>query len=143
MSELVGNFLLAVQNSLTTNNNNWTVGQRGAFLPVQPAAPAGTLTLNFGASNNFSVGAGTGVTNAVTGNFVLGTPTNVVPGQSGIITFLQDSTGGRTITSRSTSWVGANGARVNLTAGANGQDSLLYFVDYDNRIVLSAAGNIS
>ena len=123
--------------------NNWTAAQSGAIVPVQPALPSGTLTLNFALGNNFVVGAGTGVTSAITGNFILGSPTNQVPGQSGIITFVQDGTGGHTITSRSSVWIGNNGARVNLTAGANGQDDFFYITRYDGRITLSGAGNVS
>lgn len=122
---------------------SWTAAQQGAFVPVQPVAVGATLTLNFAQGNNFVVGAGSGVTAGVGANFVLGTPANVVPGQSGIVTFVQNATGGYTISSRSTQWVGANGTRVNLTAGANGRDDFTYFVDYDGKIILSAAGNIS
>jgi hypothetical protein len=121
----------------------WTAAQRGAFVPVQPVAVGATLTLNFALGNNFVVGGGTGVTSAIGASFVLGTPSNLVPGQSGVITFLQNATGGYTISSRSASWVGANGTRANLTAGANGRDDLFYVVDFDGKIILSAAGNVS
>ena len=121
----------------------WTAAQQGAFVPVQPVSSGATLTLNFALGNNFVVGGGSGVTSAIAASFVLGTPANVVPGQSGIITFLQNGTGGYTITSRSTAWVGANGARAQLTAGANGRDDFFYVVDFDGKIILSAAGNVS
>ena len=143
MSVLLANFILGVQNSLTTNINGWTAGQRGIFVPVQSVALSATLTLDFGLGNNFVVGAGAGGINPIAANFALGTPSRVLPGQSGIITFVQDGTGGHTLSSRTTSWVGANGLRVNLTAGANGRDDFFYVVDYDSKIILSAAGNVS
>jgi hypothetical protein len=121
----------------------WTAAQQGAFVPVQPVTAGATLTLNFALGNNFVVGAGAGVTNGVGASFVLGTPSNVVPGQSGMITFVQNATGGYIISSRSTSWLGANGIRANLTAGAGGRDDFFYVVDFDGKIILSAAGNIS
>lgn len=121
----------------------WTAAQQGAFVPVQPVASGATLTLNFALGNNFVVGGGTGVTSAIGASFVLGTPANVVPGQSGIITFLQNASGGYQISNRSTIWVGANGTRANLTAGPNGRDDFFYVVDFDGKIILSAAGNVS
>ncbi|HXA48062.1 MAG TPA: hypothetical protein VNW52_10570 [Burkholderiaceae bacterium] len=122
--------------------NTWTAAQQGAFVPVQPPINGGTLILNFAQGNNFVVGAGPSIT-GIAASFILGTPSNVVPGQSGIITFVQGAVGGFTITSRTTSWIGPNGTRVQLTAGPNGRDSFLYYVDYDNHIVVSAAGNVS
>ncbi len=121
----------------------WTAGQYGQFVSVAPVALHATLTLNFALANNFVVGGGANGGSGINANFVLGTPSNLSPGQSGIITFVQDSTGGRTIESRSAAWVGAGGARVQLTAGGSGRDDFFYIVGFDGKITLSAANNVS
>lgn len=125
---------------ITSSVQSWSAAQSGVFVPIQPAAAAGTLILPFASGNNFIVGANvngsSNVTNAINGNFVLGTPSGITPGlnQSGQITFLQNGTGGYTITSFSSSWKSGNGARPNLQAGASGRDVFFYTVDYDGTI---------
>jgi hypothetical protein len=143
VSEFTTNLTTAVREALTLNENSWGAAQQGAQIPVQPVASGATLTLNFALGNNFVIGAGTGVTSAITANFILGNPTGATAGQSGVITFVQDSVGSHTITSRGSAWKGSAGARANLTAGANGVDELTYYVEYNGNIVLAAGNNIS
>ena len=50
---------------------------------------SGTITLDFGSSNNFKM--------TLTGTSTLGAPTNASGGQSGSIFILQDGTGSRTL----------------------------------------------
>lgn len=119
----------------------WTAAQQGKFVSVAAPAASATLTLNFASGNNFAVGAPGGA-QGISGNFTLGIPSNVSPGQSGLITFFQNGTGGYTVTLVS-GYKGANGTRAQLTAGANGRDTFAYYVDQDGTIVLSAVNNVS
>jgi len=119
----------------------WTAAQQGKFVSVNAPAASTTLTLNFAQGNNFAVGAPGGA-QGISGNFTLGIPSNVTPGQSGLITFFQNGTGGYTVT-LANGYKGANGTRAQLTAGANGRDTLAYYVDVDGTIVLSAVNNVS
>jgi hypothetical protein len=140
LANLETNMTLAIRAALTNFNNAYAVAQSGLIVPVQPAAPTNTLTLAFAAGNNFVVGANvngsSNVTNAINGNFVLGTPSGISPGttQSGQIEFVQNATGGYTITSFSSSWISTTGARPNLTGGANQRDVMYYSVGYDGKI---------
>lgn len=136
VSEFATNLAAAVRSALTANVNEWTTQQYGEQIAVPPVGSGSTLTLPFATGNNFIV-------SPVAANFVLGNPTGAQPGQSGVITFVQNATGSFTFTSRGSLWKGVGGARVNLTAGANGVDELPYYVEYNGNIVLFASNNIS
>lgn len=66
--------------------NTYTAAQRSAFVTL---TDAGTVAVDLSLSNNYNLTLG--------GNRTLGTPTNPVAGQAGIITVRQDITGTRTL----------------------------------------------
>lgn len=95
---------------------------------------SGTITLDFGSSNNFQM--------TLTGNGTLGAPTNASGGQSGSIFILQDGTGSRTLAYNAV-FAFAGGTAPTLTTTASGQDALLYYVQDPSTIVTTSVLNIS
>jgi hypothetical protein len=87
---------------------------------------AGTTTLDFSTSNNFSM--------TLTGNVTLANPSNLTAGQSGVIYITQDGTGNRTIAFGS-SWKFPNAAAPSLSTAANAIDVLVYSVYTSTQIV--------
>lgn len=102
---------------LLTVANTFTKAQRGAITALTDAA---TIAVDLSLANNFSV--------TLAGNRTLGAPTNVVAGQSGIITITQDATGGRTL-AYNAFWKFAGGTDPVLTTAANAVDVFAYFVN--------------
>jgi hypothetical protein len=97
--------------------NTFTAAQRGAFVTLTDAA---TVAVDFSLANQFNL--------SLAGNRTLGVPTNVVPGQQGIINIYQDTTGTRTLAySWIYGWPGAI-AGVLSTPGFT-KDMLAYSVD--------------
>ena len=94
----------------------------------------GTITLDFGSSNNFQM--------TLTGNGTLGAPTNASGGQSGSIFVLQDGTGSRTLAYNAV-FAFAGGTAPTLTTAASGQDALLYYVQDPSTIITTSVLNIS
>ena len=92
-------------------------------------AATGNLTLDFSANQNFIL--------TLTGNLTLDNPTTEIVGQSGFIVFIQDGTGGRTV-SLGTDYetVGAGG--LILSSAANATDIVPYVTMADARILLGA-----
>ena len=95
---------------------------------------SGTITLDFGSSNNFQM--------TLTGNGTLGAPTNASGGQSVSIFILQDGTGSRTLAYNAV-FAFAGGTAPTLTTTASGQDALLYYVQDPSTIVTTSILNIS
>lgn len=95
---------------------------------------SGTITLDFGSSNNFQM--------TLTGNGTLGAPTNASGGQSGSIFILQDGTGSRTL-GYNAAFAFAGGTAPTLTTTASGQDALLYYVQDASTIITTSVLNIS
>ena len=95
---------------------------------------SGTITLDFGSSNNFQM--------TLTGNGTLGAPTNASGGQSGSIFILQDGTGSRTLAYNAV-FAFAGGTAPTLTTTASGQDALLYYVQDASTIITTSILNIS
>ena len=89
----------------------------------------GNLTLDFSANQNFIL--------TLTGNLTLDNPTTEIVGQSGFIVFIQDGTGGRTV-SLGTDYetVGAGG--LTLSTAASTTDIVPYVTMADARILLGA-----
>jgi len=87
----------------------------------------GTVTLDFGANQNFVL--------TLTGNVTLANPTTEQVGQSGFITFIQDATGGRTV-SLGTDYETAGAAGITLSATASTTDIVPYVVVASGRILL-------
>ncbi len=110
----------------------WTAGQSGA----QVALPFGSsVSPNFALANNFTV--------AVSGNFSLANPTNAVPGQSGVIEFNQNATGGYNIITFGNTYIFANATKLTLQAGANGTDVFSYYVSSAGKVVLTAVPKVA
>ena len=102
----------------------FSVAQRGAVVALTDGA---TITPDFSLANNYSVTLG--------GNRTLENPTNIVAGQSGVITVTQDGTGSRTLAFGSY-YKFAAGVAPSLTTAASSVDDLAYFVESSTRIVV-------
>ena len=89
----------------------------------------GNVTLDFSANQNFVL--------TLTGNVTLDNPTTEVVGQSGFIVFIQDATGGRTV-SLGTDYETAGGAGLTLSSAASATDVVPYIVAASGRILLGA-----
>ena len=87
----------------------------------------GNVTLDFAANQNFVL--------TLTGNTTLVNPSTESVGQSGFIAFIQDGTGGRTIT-LGTDYETAGGVGITLTAAASKTDLVPYVVVAAGRILL-------
>ena len=94
---------------------------------------AATIAVDMGTANNFSVTLG--------GNRTLGNPTNLLPGQSGIIYITQDGTGSRTL-AYSSFWDFSNGTAPTLTTTAGAVDALIYSVRTSTAIVSVLINNV-
>ena len=89
----------------------------------------GSVTLDFGANQNFVL--------TLTGNVTLANPSTEVIGQSGFIVFIQDGTGSRTV-SLGTDYETASGAGLTLSSAASTTDIVPYVVAASGRILLGA-----
>ena len=87
----------------------------------------GNVTLDFSANQNFVL--------TLTGNTTLVNPSTESVGQSGFIAFIQDGTGGRTIT-LGTDYETAGAVGLTLTTAASATDLVPYVVVAANRILL-------
>jgi len=87
----------------------------------------GTVTLDFATNQNFVL--------TLTGNVTLDNPTTEAVGQSGFIVFIQDGTGGRTV-SLGTDYETAGGAGLTLSSAASATDVVPYIVAASGRILL-------
>jgi hypothetical protein len=93
------------------------------------ATVTGNVTLDFSRYQNFVL--------TLTGNTTLDNPTTEVIGQSGFITFIQDSTGGYTV-SLDTDYETAGAAGLTLSSTADTTDIVPYVVTATGRILLGA-----
>lgn len=89
----------------------------------------GNVTLDFSTNQNFVL--------TLTGNVTLDNPTTETVGQSGFITFIQDATGGRTV-SLGTDYETAGAAGLTLSSAASTTDIVPYVVVASGRILLGA-----
>jgi len=87
----------------------------------------GTVTLDFQANQNFVL--------TLTGDVTLANPTTEQVGQSGFIAFIQDGTGGRSVTLNG-DYETAGGATLTLSSAANATDLVPYVVVASGRILL-------
>ncbi len=116
---------------LTAQVNNWTKGQRGFVTPLNDAS---TIAINLANSNNFSLL----MTSGIGATRILGIPTNIVAGQSGIIAVTQDGTGSKALTyGTGTLYKFAEGVAPVLSTGAGMIDYLVYCVETTSRIFVS------
>lgn len=93
-----------------------------------------TITPDFSTSNNFTVTLG--------GNRTLANPTNIVAGQSGFITIVQDGSGSRTL-SFGSYWDFASGTAPTLSTGTNAVDVLAYYARSTTNIAADVILNLS
>jgi hypothetical protein len=89
----------------------------------------GSVTLDFAANQNFIL--------TLTGNLTLANPTTEQVGQAGVITFIQDGTGSRTLT-LGTQYKTRGGNGITLSTAANAVDVVPYFVQSADNILLGA-----
>ena len=101
----------------TTAANTWTKAQRGAFVTLTDAA---TVAVDLSLANNYNLTLG--------GSRTLGTPTNPVAGQTGVINIRQDITGSRTL-AYAWPYVFPGGATPVLSTGKLVLDQLFYCVN--------------
>ena len=106
-------------------NNTFTAAQRGST--DTDTTNTGSVTLNFDTNQNFVL--------TLTGNVTLANPTTESVGQSGFIVFIQDGTGGRTV-SLGTDYETAGGAGLTLSSAASATDVVPYIVAASGRILL-------
>lgn len=106
-------------------NNTFTAAQRGST--DTDTTNTGSVTLNFDTNQNFVL--------TLTGNVTLANPTTEAVGQSGFIVFIQDGTGGRTV-SLGTDYETAGGAGLTLSSAASATDVVPYIVAASGRILL-------
>jgi hypothetical protein len=105
----------------------FTAAQRGST--DTDTTNTGSVTLDFAANQNFVL--------TLTGNVTLANPTTEQVGQSGFITFIQDGTGGRTV-SLGTDYETAGAAGLTLSSAASTTDIVPYVVVASGRILLGA-----
>ena len=108
-------------------NNTFTKAQRGSTQTA--GSQTGSVTLDFDTYQNFVLTA--------TGNVTLANPSTESVGQSGIIVFIQDGSGSRTL-SLGTDYETAGGAGLTISTGANSVDLIPYFVQAADNILLGA-----
>lgn len=106
-------------------NNTFTAAQRGST--DTDTSNTGNVTLDFDTNQNFVL--------TLTGNVTLDNPTTESVGQSGFIVFIQDGTGGRTV-SLGTDYETAGGAGLTLSSAASATDVVPYIVAASGRILL-------
>ncbi len=89
----------------------------------------GSVTIDFSAHQNFVL--------TLTGNVTLANPSTESVGQSGVFVFIQDGTGGRTL-SLGTDYESPAGAGITLSTAASAVDVVPYFVKASGSIQLGA-----
>lgn len=114
---------------LTTSSTGISVTGTAVATTDTDTTNTGTVTLDFGANQNFVL--------TLTGNVTLANPTTEQVGQSGFIVFIQDATGGRTV-SLGTDYETAGGAGLTLSSAASTTDVVPYIVAASGRILLGA-----
>lgn len=116
-----------------TVSGNLTVNGLGDFdtavAATNTTSATGSVTLDFSANQNHVL--------TLTGNVTLDNPTTETVGQSGFIVFIQDGTGGRTV-SLGTDYETAGGAGLTLSSAASATDVVPYIVAASGRILLGA-----
>lgn len=91
-----------------------------------------TITPDFSTGNHFDIGP-------LAGNRTLANPTNMVPGQSGVMIVRQDATGNRALTFGS--WYKFPGGVAALSTSGSAIDTLSYFVVDASTIFVSVAND--
>jgi hypothetical protein len=118
--------------SLSTANT-WTAGQRGAIVALVSGT---TIALDLALGNNFSL--------TLSHLATLANPTNIVPGQSGVIAVTQGGPSGGWTLSYGSYYKFASGGMVPiLTKRLAAVDYLTYYVETSERIYVSLTGDVT
>ena len=115
---------IASDGTVTFNN---TINAKAGAGAVETASKTGTVTPNMSLYQNYVW--------TLTGNLLLGNPTTETVGQSGFFVFIQDGTGGYTL-SLSSEYKTAGGAGITLSATAGAIDVVPYIVSASGSILL-------
>ena len=110
-------------------NQTVTFSKSAVGATLTDTSNSGNVTLDFQASQNFVL--------TLTGNVTLDNPSTEAVGQSGIIVFIQDGTGSRTLSLR-TDYETPAGAGISLSTAASAVDVVPYFVKAAGSIQLGA-----
>lgn len=121
-------FTGAVTFSNTVDVNSTITARRGVG-DTETATLSAAKTMDFSTYQNFVYTLGANIT--------LNNPSTETVGQSGFIVFIQDGTGGRTV-SLGTDFETAGGTGLTLSAAASTTDIVPYIVVAANRILLGA-----
>lgn len=123
-------FTAASAAQFRANSSSQPLNPTGVWAAAQlvAAAQAATIAVDMSAALNF--------TTVMTGNRTLGAPSNAKPGQSGVIEFLQDATGGRTLAFNA-AWKFEGASPPTLSTAANARDVLVFTVLASNVVVAS------
>lgn len=105
---------------------SWTAAQRGA---TETATLSTDKAIDFSSYQNFVY--------TLNSNITLTNPSTETVGQSGFIVFIQDGTGGRTV-SLGTDYETAGGAGLTLSSTASTTDVVPYIVAASGRVLLGA-----
>ena len=112
---------------LTTSSTGISVTGTALATTNTDTTNTGNVTLDFAVNQNFVL--------TLTGNVTLANPSTESVGQSGFIVFIQDATGGRTV-SLGTDYETAGGAGLTLSTAASTTDVVPYIVAASGRILL-------
>ena len=98
---------------------------------TQTASITGATTLDFATYQNFVL--------TLTGAVTLSNPTTESTGQSGFIVFIQDGTGGRTVSPSGTDYETVGGGGITLSSAASARDLVPYVVSASGSILLGTS----
>lgn len=104
-----------------------------AAATINTLVDGATVIPIFASNNNFTITLG--------GNRAMANPTGPILGQSGVISIVQDSTGGRTLTWGNT-WKFQGNVAPTLSTSANAVDLLVYYVRTTSNISVQLINNI-
>lgn len=104
-----------------------------AAATINTLVDGATVTPIFASNNNFTV--------TLAGNRAIANPTGPIPGQSGVISIVQDSTGGRTLTWGDT-WRFQGNIAPTLSTSGGAVDMLVYYVRTTSNISVQLINNI-
>ena len=110
-------------------NQTVTFSKSAVGSTLTDTSNSGNVTLDFQANQNFVL--------TLTGSVTLDNPSTEAVGQSGIMVFIQDGTGSRTL-SLGTDYETAGGAGITLSTAAGAVDVVPYFVKAAGSIQLGA-----
>lgn len=123
-----GNVINAAQYRANTGTGALTPAAVWGAAEIQAITQAPTLVVNLATGLNFAT--------VMTGNRVLAAPTNAKAGQSGVIQFVQDGSGGRTI-AFDAAWKFSGGIAPQLTPAPYARDVLVFTVIASGDVVAS------